>query len=71
MQVKVKVLDNYNPGAIVMGFFMDGEDAQMPIVIGVLRVKKSLESGKEHIFVFTGKQIDEPVIKSCNQNLQV
>jgi len=50
------------PGAIVMGFFMDGEDAQMPIVIGVLRVQKSLESGKEHIFAFTGEQIDEPVI---------
>ena len=50
------------PGAIVMGFFMDGEDAQMPIVIGVLRVQKSLESSKEHIFAFTGEQIDEPVI---------
>ena len=37
------------PGAIVMGFFMDGEDAQMPIVIGVLRVQKSLESGKNNI----------------------
>ena len=45
-----------------MGFFMDGEDAQMPIVIGVLRVQKSLESGKEHIFAFTGERIDEPVI---------
>ena len=32
------------PGAIVMGFFMDGENAQMPIVIGVMRVKKSAES---------------------------
>ena len=50
------------PGAIVMGFFMDGEDAQMPIVIGVLRVQKSLESGKEHVFAFTGERIDEPVI---------
>ena len=26
------------PGAIVMGFFMDGESAQMPIVIGGMRV---------------------------------
>ena len=49
------------PGAIVMGFFMDGEDAQMPIVIGVLRVKKA-ESPEKHTFVFTGKEIDSPVV---------
>ena len=61
MMHKVKVLDNYNPGAIVMGFFMDGEDAQMPIVIGVLRVKKA-EKSEKHTFVFTGKEIDSPVV---------
>ena len=49
------------PGAIVMGFFMDGEDAQMPIVIGVLRVKKA-ENPEKHTFVFTGKEIDSPVV---------
>ena len=38
------------PGAIVMGFFMDGEDAQMPIVIGVLRVKKA-ENPEKHTSV--------------------
>jgi|TARA_B100001093_G_scaffold132447_1_gene125094 hypothetical protein len=49
-------------GAIVMGFFMDGEDAQMPVVIGVLRVQKAVESGKEHTFAFTGENMEEPVI---------
>ena len=44
-----------------MGFFMDGEDAQMPIVIGVLRVKKA-ENPEKHTFVFTGKEIDSPVV---------
>lgn len=46
------------PGAIVMGFFMDGEDAQMPIVIGVLRVNKSPESGNKNIFAFTGENME-------------
>jgi hypothetical protein len=46
------------PGAIVMGFFMDGENAQMPIVIGVMRVKKSAESQTEKIFAFTGEQME-------------
>ena len=50
------------PGAIVMGFFLDGEDAQMPMVIGVLRVKKSPDSGKKHVFAFTGEDMDAPVI---------
>tara|TARA_B100001989_G_scaffold54579_1_gene35844 strand:- start:486 stop:3047 length:2562 start_codon:yes stop_codon:yes gene_type:complete len=49
------------PGAIVMGFFMDGESAQMPIVIGVMRVKKSAESQKEKIFAFTGEHMEPGV----------
>ena len=46
------------PGAIVMGFFMDGENAQMPIVIGVMRVKKSTESQEKKIFAFTGENME-------------
>ena len=42
------------PGAIVMGFFLDGEEAQMPVVMGVLRVIKSSESRDKTQFVFTG-----------------
>lgn len=34
-----------DPGAIVMGFFMDGEEAQLPVVMGVLRtINKSFIS---------------------------
>tara|TARA_B100000965_G_scaffold40355_1_gene29680 strand:+ start:10976 stop:13531 length:2556 start_codon:yes stop_codon:yes gene_type:complete len=47
------------PGAIVMGFFMDGENAQMPIVIGVMRVKKDPSTKKERVFAFTGEDIPE------------
>ena len=49
------------PGAIVMGFFMDGESAQMPIVIGVLRVKKSSASRDKKIFAFTGENMEPGV----------
>ena len=49
------------PGAIVMGFFMDGENAQMPIVIGVLRVQKSAESQDEKQFSFTGEKMEPGV----------
>ena len=42
------------PGAIVMGFFMDGDNAQMPIVIGVMRIKK--KKSKKKKFVFTGEE---------------
>ena len=46
------------PGAIVMGFFMDGENAQMPIVIGVLRVNKSSASQSANVFAFTGENME-------------
>ena len=49
------------PGAIVMGFFMDGESAQMPIVIGVMRVKKSDESKEVRQFAFTGENMEPGV----------
>ena len=47
------------PGAIVMGFFMDGENAQMPIVIGVLRVTKSPDTKENQKFAFTGEKFEE------------
>ena len=47
------------PGAIVMGFFMDGENAQMPIVIGVLRVTKSSDTKNKQVFAFTGEKFEE------------
>ena len=43
------------PGAIVMGFFMDGQSAQMPIVLGVLRVNKSESTQEKKTFVLTGE----------------
>ena len=46
------------PGAIVMGFFMDGDQAQMPIVIGVLRVQKSDETKTKQQFAFTGENME-------------
>lgn len=45
------------PGAVVMGFFMDGEHAQMPIVIGVMRVNKSDATKKTRDFAFTDQDI--------------
>ena len=44
------------PGAIVMGFFMDGESAQMPIVMGVLRVQKD-DKDTSNRTMLTGKDI--------------
>ncbi len=49
------------PGAIVMGFFMDGENAQMPIVIGVLRVTKSSDTRTKQQFAFTGEKFEDGV----------
>tara|TARA_R100000005_G_scaffold94498_3_gene72696 strand:- start:503 stop:3013 length:2511 start_codon:yes stop_codon:yes gene_type:complete len=46
------------PGAIVMGFFMDGESAQMPVVMGVLRVNKG-ENSTDKRFIFTGEQLPQ------------
>ena len=47
------------PGAIVMGFFMDGEQAQMPIVIGVLRVQKSNDTKiKQQFAELTGEAME-------------
>ena len=41
------------PGAVVMGFFMDGESAQMPIVIGVMRIRKSNDTRGINAFDFS------------------
>lgn len=46
------------PGAIVMGFFMDGENAQMPVVMGVLRMDKGENpSQTENKQLLTGEEI--------------
>jgi len=55
------------PGAIVMGFFMDGENAQMPIVMGVIRGSKGEQNSKKK-FMFTGEDI--PAGISPNPSLQ-
>lgn len=50
------------PGAIVMGFFLDGESAQMPIVMGVLRIQKGAggeAAGESKKFLFSGKEIPD------------
>lgn len=46
------------PGAIVMGMFMDGESAQMPLVMGVLRLNKG-EITSEKKYILTGETIPE------------
>ena len=45
------------PGAVVMGFFMDGEVGQMPIIIGVMRVQKSNQTKNVREFSFTGSKM--------------
>ncbi len=45
------------PGAIVMGFFMDGEYAQMPVVIGVMRIEKSDRTLQKRLFSFSNQTI--------------
>jgi len=46
------------PGAIVMGFFMDGENAQMPVVMGVMRIDKGEPgSQKDNKQMLTGQKI--------------
>jgi hypothetical protein len=54
------------PGAIVMGFFMDGESAQMPIVIGVLRVNKSPDTRNKKEFAFTGENMEPGVAPNAS-----
>jgi len=50
------------PGAIVMGFFMDGESAQMPLVLGVLRGNKgNTTSDGKRTFLFSGEEIPDGV----------
>lgn len=44
------------PGAIVMGFFLDGSSAQMPIVMGVIRTNKGDQTSTKK-FMFTGEEI--------------
>lgn len=44
------------PGAIVMGFFMDGESAQMPLVMGVIRINKGSADDKKR-FLFTREEL--------------
>lgn len=43
------------PGAIVMGFFFDGEEGQQPVVMGVLRVMKTKDSRNKPLFALTGE----------------
>lgn len=45
------------PGAIVMGFFLDGEYAQMPMVLGVMRVQKSERTTNTRLFSFSDQII--------------
>ena len=48
------------PGAIVMGFFLDGESAQMPVVMGVLRTRKG-EQSTDKQFLFTGQDVPDGI----------
>ena len=45
------------PGAIVLGFFLDGEMAQMPMVLGVMRVNKSDITKTQSSFAFTDQDL--------------
>ncbi len=47
-------------GAIVMGFFMDGESAQMPLVMGVLRTHTGWR-GKDKKFIFSSQKYPDGV----------
>lgn len=49
------------PGAIVLGFFLDGEEAQMPCVMGVLRTIKGGDSRSEPLFALTGGEMRKVV----------
>ena len=54
------------PGAIVMGFFMDGENAQMPLVLGVMRLNKSSGSREKKEFAFTGEAMSSTSTGTIN-----
>ncbi len=54
------------PGAIVMGFFMDGENAQMPLVLGVMRLNKSSGSREKKEFAFTGESMSSTSTGTIN-----
>ena len=62
------------PGAIVMGFFLDGEEAQFPIVMGVLRISTNPNTklnGKNSTFLFTdapNREDINPIIKEIGAN---
>ena len=58
------------PGAIVMGFFMDGEEAQFPIVMGVLRIsqaKGTTLKGENSTFIFSQGPNREDINPTTNQ----
>ena len=48
------------PGAIVMGFFMDGQDAQMPLVMGVMRSHIGYKK-KTKKFIFSSQEYPDGV----------
>ena len=62
------------PGAIVMGFFLDGEEAQFPIVMGVLRISTNPNTklnGKNSTFLFTDAPNRRTSILSIKKLVQI
>lgn len=60
------------PGAICMGFFMDGESAQIPVVMGVIRINKGGASGPDggpSKFLFTGKEVPPGIAPNAATSL--
>ena len=58
------------PGAIVMGFFLDAEEAQFPIVMGVLRMGKNKGKSmdpKESSFIFSEGLIRDNINPTTNK----
>ena len=49
-----------------MGFFMDGENAQMPLVLGVMRLNKSSGSREKKEFAFTGESMSSTSTGTIN-----
>ena len=54
------------PGSIVMGFFLDGENAQMPLIIGVLRTVRG-DTTKTKKFLFAGDDIPDNTQPNASQ----